>query len=157
MFQTDLAVHLNKNTSVILGGDFNCILEPGDSKNSNKNYSAGLKNIVNALELKEVLLQTKSNEFTFFRGDSAPRIDRFYAPASIIDKISRSKTVTVAFSDHRAVMFTVKVEKDELALRGRGYWKINSSLVDNDEVKERFTSEFEKLKNRHIYSTDRNA
>lgn len=159
MFKTDLAVHLNKGTnrSTVLGGDFNCILEAGDSKNSNKNYSSGLKSVIDNLKYKDILLHKKRNEYTFIRGDSASRIDRFYAPSAMVEHITQTKTITVAFSDHRSVIVQINVQKTDLAIRGRGYWKINSSIVDNDDVHIRFSSEYQNLKNRHIYSTDRNS
>lgn len=159
MFQTDLAVHLSKypSTSMILGGDFNCILETGDSRNSTKNYSTALRSLTDSLKLSDVLLKKKSNEYTFLRGDTASRIDRFYAHSSMIENIIQAQTVTVVFSDHRAVFFKLKVQKQNLALHGRGYWKINAQMVDNDEISSRFSTEFENLKNRHIYSTDRSS
>lgn len=91
MFQTDLAVHLGKYSamSTVLGGDFNCILEPGDTKNSCKNYSTSLKSVIDSLKLKDILLQKKTNEFTFLRGDSASRIDRFYANSTVVQNINR--------------------------------------------------------------------
>lgn len=83
LFLNNLSVHISKprNKYSVLGGDFNCILNPSDSLRSCKNLSSGLKRVVESLQWKDVLLELKKNEFTFHRLGSASRLDRFYGPA----------------------------------------------------------------------------
>lgn len=56
LFTNLIAVHLSKQDAAIsvIGGDFNCVLENGDSRGPTKNYCAGLKNLVDLFSFKDV-------------------------------------------------------------------------------------------------------
>lgn len=155
-FRSQIVVHLTKAKCdfSVIGGDFNCILDKGDSNSVVKNFCPGLKSLVDQCNFKDVMKELKTAEFTFLRGESSSRLDRFYAPEAFVKRVSQGKTVATAFSDHRAVFLKVKMVQQDLNCRGRGYWKINPVLVKNDQVIERFRHEYERLKTRHIFQAD---
>lgn len=130
LFTEGLSVHLNKPGTVftMLGGDFNCILDPKDSLGSTKNFSNGLKNLVELFSFKDVAKSLKSDRFTFHRNQSASRLDRFYIPKEFVCNVSNCKTLPLVFSDHHCVILTLKVTKEQISSRGRGYWKVNPSF-----------------------------
>lgn len=159
LFTEGLSVHLNKPGSIftMLGGDFNCILEADDSLGLQKNFSNGLKNLVELFSLKDVARSFKAHRFTFHRNQSASRLDRFYVSKEFVCDVSNCKTLPLVFSDHHCVLLTLKVRKEQISTRGRGYWKINPCFLGRPEVKERFCAEYDKLKQRSMYQTDLSA
>lgn len=159
LFTEGLSVHLNKpgTAYTMLGGDFNCILEANDSLGLNKNFSNGLKNLVELFQFKDVAKSLKVHRFTFHRNQSASRLDRFYASKELIGNVISCRTLPVVFSDHHCVILTLKIRKEQIAPRGRGYWKINPSFLGCDETKHRFRAEVEKLRQRSLYGTDLSA
>lgn len=134
LFLNDLTAHLAKaNVEVnIVGGDFNCILNSFDCVGDSKNYCGGLRQIVENFGLKDVALELKQNQFNFHRLNSASRLDRFYVPREFVGSVLEFKTQPVAFSDHCGIIMKVKVDGRSIISRGRGYWKINSSLLKDE-------------------------
>lgn len=155
-FRSDIVVHLAKSKCElsVIGGDFNCILDKADSNSAVKNFCSGLSSLVDQCHFKDVMKELKTTEFTFLRGESSSRLDRFYAPEAFIKRVSKGKTIATAFSDHRAVFLKIKMLQQDLNCRGRGYWKINPVLINNEQIIERFKHEYERLKLRHIFQTD---
>lgn len=156
LFSEDIAIHFNKLGVChhLVGGDFNCILDANDTKGSTKNYCNSLKTLVTNLDLKDVGKATRGQpvQFSFFRGSSASRIDRFYISANFLKFISSFETTSVPFSDHRAISIKMNVNKDDLGHHyGKGYWKINTAFIDDDFIENEFCFEYESLQNRIAY------
>lgn len=140
LFENQLTVHLSKSNckhSVLLG-DFNCFLEASDTNSAYKNFSTGLRSCVNLCKFVDVTKFLKKDQFTFFRGESASRLDRFYGPKEFANQVSDVQTVAVACSDHSAVVLKIRVDRQEIHPKGRGYWKINPNMIWNTEVSQRF-------------------
>lgn len=77
LFEEHLTVHLSKSNckhSVLLG-DFNCFIDPNDTNSIYKNLSTGLRSCVNHFKFVDVAKHLKQAKYTFFRGDSASRLD----------------------------------------------------------------------------------
>lgn len=158
LFTEALTIHLNKpnSTSTLIGGDFNCVLEARDTKGPPNNLSNSLKSVVDLLGLQDIAKMRKANQFTFFRGNSASRLDRFYAPAGLLENVTCCSTHPLAFSDHHSVIIKMRYKDNQLSTRGRGYWKINPTLLSKDDVSNRFKQEYLKLQQRHAYTQDLN-
>lgn len=157
LFSDTIAVHFNKPgiKGHVLAGDFNCVLDENDCKGKMYNFSSGLKSAVELLELQDVAMVLKSakRDFTFFRGDSASRLDRVYVSKSFISEVSKCVTVPVEFSDHHAVIVDYKISADQRScVSGSGYWKINAYLLNDADTKEGFQKEYGELKKRRKYS-----
>lgn len=159
LFTEDMSIHVNKPgaTCTVFGGDWNCILESCDSKGTHKNFSSGLRNMIECFSLKDVVFNRKENRFTFHRNEQASRLDRFYAPKEFMENVTSTSTLANAFSDHCAVTMKVKTSGEQLSLHGRGYWKINPSVLMLPDVQARFDSEYTALKQRNAYVQDINT
>lgn len=95
--------------------------------------------------------------FTFMRGDSASRIDRFYAPKAFVDKVLQVESVCVPFTDHSALIMKFEVDENSFAASGRGFWKINNALLEREDIAERFRLELQHLKMRQVYNSCLNS
>lgn len=156
LFLNDLTVHLNKpgaSTNVV-GGDLNCILNGFDCVGETKNYCTGLRQLVDMCGWKDVALSLRKNEFTFHRNNSASRIDRFYTHASFISNISDFRTVPVAFSDHCGILMKIRVNQTDIIPKGRGFWKINSSILNNENTSEQYSVACTEWKLRQTHNDD---
>ena len=94
------ALHLHKELSIVIGGDYNCLLQPEDVENgfgfTQKNCPA-LANLVNVAGLHDAfrLLYPFKNEFTFFRSGCSPsRLDRFYVSSNIKNAVINVNHIT---------------------------------------------------------------
>lgn len=91
LFVNNLSVHLAKGgkKNDVIGGDFNCILNNFDTTSSTKSFSTGLRKLVEMFNLKDVALELKTNTYTFIRNNTSSRLDRFYAPLSLLKNITQ--------------------------------------------------------------------
>lgn len=158
LFLNNLTVHLSKSgiEYSVLAGDFNCILNSSDATGATKNVSAGLKRLVESLQWKDIFAEMKQNEFTFFRSGVASRLDRIYGPSRFVDLILEAKTISVPFSDHCAIVLKIKTDSNSFCLKGRGYWKINNSLLFDENISHKLSVEYQSICNRSSYFNDKN-
>lgn len=159
LFAENIAIHLNKAVARahVLGGDFNCILDPTDTKGNTKNFCNSLKVLTSKMALKDVekALKNQAVQYTFMRGDSASRIDRFYASQDLLKSVLNFETWPVIFSDHRAILMKISIQKSDLGTSfGRGYWKINTAFINDDECENEFCFTYEALQQRHSYENN---
>jgi exonuclease III len=157
-FLNKLTVHLNKNRIIdtVLAGDFNCILDPADMRGTTKNFCFGLRQVINAFRFKDVLLHSgNEREFTFYRGSSASRIDRFYVTPNFFTRYVDQKTCPNVISDHRAVLLTFNIEENEaIAPTGFGYWKVNSAILKQVTVRQGYEELLAELRGFQVYQTN---
>lgn len=87
-FKNDIAKHLIKNgvQFSLAGGDFNCVLDPKDNKSDNVNDCPALRTLIRDLGWVDIWRELKRDEigFTFQRGKSASRLDRFYCSPNFL-------------------------------------------------------------------------
>lgn len=161
LFRDEITPHVIKGncSHTVIGGDFNCVLNKRDSRSATANLCQGLKDLTTSMQLKDVAsVRNGSNvEFTFHRAGSASRLDRFYVSAQFLEKVVDVRTVPVAFSDHSAVVMKFSVDQSALCQRGRGYWKLNSSLLNKDDISCRYVVDFYQLKDRESYTRNRST
>ena len=140
-FQDELLFYLRNNlNNIILGGDWNCILSKRDSTSDNTHVSKALLNIVRSLKCKDAwFLKNTLVEYTYVRQDYGSRIDRIYIK-DLADFILDVKTVHVSFSDHSGVITTINLPHNIRV--GKYYWKLNVSLLDDKDIKDRFKIEW---------------
>lgn len=154
LFNDEILIHLAHGKENVIVGDFNCILLPEDMSGPIKNFCHGLNNLISGLDLKDVektMLKSRVN-FTFYRGSSKSRLDRFYASKEFIDLISEIKTLPLAFSDHHSVLIKYKIEDSSNNIFiGRGFWKLNSYFLKDNDIQEQFTAMFNGLRNRNSF------
>ena len=105
MFMSEIVPHISTVKQNVIVGDFNCVLLKSDSNSKNLNTCVGLETLVQTLQLYDVeLKKNRRGNFTFIRGQSKSRLDRYYASLEVIEKVKTIATKPVAFSDHHALV-----------------------------------------------------
>lgn len=155
LFTVDSLIHFKEGKENVMLGDFNCIVHATDSNSSVKNISNGLKHLVSSMNFIDVEKKIKGGgtAFTFYRNGSMSRLDRIYSSQSFCDYVTAIETKPTAFSDHHCVVVKYKVlDLTDVSYLGRGYWKLNSSLLSNDEINSKFNNMYRDLKNRNSFT-----
>lgn len=158
LFSSTIIPHLSSVKINIIAGDFNCILLSSDSNSTVPNFCKGLESLVKSVCLFDVEKEKNTSvQFTFIRGISMSRLDRFYAPKDFLSKVLSVSTAAVSFSDHHAVLIKYQVPDGiQLKLFGRGFWKINPSLIDNSDIHNKLITVLNELETREMFSRDLN-
>ena len=125
--------------NVIIAGDFNCKIAERNDKSSCK-----LNDIVNCFELRYIWVDKHKelNGYTWCNGNDIPysRIGYVFVSSDfhycietiIIRRIPGSHSCGNRMSDHRALIFTFRLISNT---RSGGYWKLNSSYLEQDDYK----------------------
>ena len=134
LFRNELIYYLrNSLQNTFLGGDWNCVLSDRDTTSDNIVFSKALLNTVRNLNLKDAWhLKNRHVEYTYVRNNYGSRIDRFYVK-DLADSIINIKVTHVNFSDHSCVQMEVTIP--DIPRIGRGFWKMNVSLFENEYIK----------------------
>ena len=133
------------NDLVILGGDFNLVIDPKiDRKNSlnNAHKSAEiLKEYLNKAKMADSwrILNPDSAKFSWSRTNpdgsiSASRLDMIFIPVAWCDKITECKIEPNRKSDHSLV--SIEIRYDDIQ-RGPGTWKFNNNLLADSSFTDR--------------------
>lgn len=143
-FNETLAYHLrHSQDEIIIGGDFNCVLEKKDVKGEFNN-SPVLQQIITELKLSDAwrMNNLNSQSYTFYRGVSASRLDRFYLSHNLKSHNKGCYIHPCPVSDHCAVVLEIQLV-DTTIQYGRGYWKMNTKHLTDPEFKESLTKKWE--------------
>ena len=117
-------------SELLLAGDFNCILHTAEST-GNGCFSRSLGILVREMELYDAWDNKHGdNGYTHYSLKSASRIDRIYLSRTLLQSKSGIETRVVACTDHLAVVIRMGIDR-QLPTMGRGYWKMNASLLQN--------------------------
>ena len=147
-FSTDVfnGMILHPDKSWVIGGDFNCLLQPIDVEKGigfSQKKCPQLENLVTAKNLKDVYRAffPYKSEFTFFRSSAAPsRLDRFYFPDYLLPNVSRVCHLA-SLSDHHGILVEVLLETDAIRQyipKRRTFWKLNSRILADEDFLETF-------------------
>lgn len=144
LFKNELLYYLRNNLqNTLIGGDWNCVLSERDTSSDEVTVSKSLLNTVRTLNLKDAWhLKHKHVEYTYVRNNYGTRIDRFYVK-DMAKFVTNIKTIHVNFSDHSCV--SIEINLPDIPQQGWGYWKLNTTLLKNVDIKERFKTEWEKM------------
>ena len=113
---------------MFLADDFNCVLETSDSTGQ-KHFSRALASLVNELDLHYVWDATATNKgYTHYASKTASRLERIYATKHLRKRQTGVETIATAFTDHFVAVLRLVIDAT-VPLRGRGYWKMNVSLL----------------------------
>ena len=128
---------------ILIGGDFNCMLQPIDSTGPFTSSNA-LAEIVRGLRLTDMWNQDPSHPmFTHYSTTGATRIDRIYLSTANIETKKRIEIIPTAYTDHHAVVLRLSIPNIERRRR-RGRWKMNPDIVKETTFKVKFQIEWEK-------------
>ena len=146
-FQDDLVYYFrNSLDNSIIGGDFNCITSQRDSSSKSTHVSKALLETFRSLCLKDVWFVDNRNrpiEYTYVRNNYGSRIDRMYVK-NLSKFTNNVKVCHVNFSDHSCVQMSL--DMPNVPKVGKFYWKLNVSLLDNENIKTSFKKEWDRLK-----------
>lgn len=122
---------------LILGGDYNCVLRPEDTT-SKFLPSECLQQLITKLNLCDAwTLIHKKAQYTYFSGQSASRLDRFYISHFLKTQVQSIEVVPAPFSDHSAIVLHILINT-YIPPIGRSYWKLNVSCLRDSELRENF-------------------
>ena len=124
--------------NVIMAGDFNITLEKKDKRHdtSTKHSSVKvLKEIMNLNKLIDVwrTKHQQSNMFTWHPKNRSVfcRLDFFLISSNLIDNYKDSRILESIMSDHKIISLELKNKSIENT-RGRGFYKFNNSLLQDE-------------------------
>lgn len=127
---------------VILAGDFNCVIDIRNDRTGKqlKKITTGGKalerltgdiNLVDAWRIKNV----GASGMTWTGRGLQTRIDRFYVSQAIVEDYISIKTHEHPLSDHK--MGVLKIKAEVHAPWGKGEWRLNPRLLQDERVKEK--------------------
>ncbi|CAL4118487.1 unnamed protein product, partial [Meganyctiphanes norvegica] len=133
----------NSLQNTFIGGDWNCVLSERDKSSDSTTISKTLLHMVRTLNLKDVwFLKHKNIEYTYVRTNFGSRIDRSYVK-DLANYVTNVKTIHVSFSDHSCVW--TELNLNDIPKRGKGYWKMNISLLEDNEIRDSFKLQWDKM------------
>ena len=147
-FFNDLPKYVVCNRNIIMGGDFNCVLNPKYDKmgkGANLDYgtvgSKELTSLCNDYSLVDIFRHLFPYRYAAtwhspVTKDIHTRLDRFYISRHLINKETKFDFYPFACSDHDIFVFSMEFNKSSSF--GPSYWKFNDSLLQDKDFVETF-------------------
>ena len=153
-FFTELFLHLlniEGGKLPVIAGDFNSVVAEIDTT---RHFSAKLskvfRQLVHQAQYSDCFrtLHPAAREFTFYRGAhmAQSRLDRVYAPPHLADGIMTT-CHKAGISDHCRVEVVFNIATGQARRRSHhaGFWKLNTSLLDNEDFHVQFNVLYQRL------------
>lgn len=120
----------NDHDNVIIGGDFN--IDTSKRNREKKKDIQAFDKFINELEIYDSWKQNNPDkvQYTYIdpgRRGYRSRIDYIFCTTNVLKKINKCQIVQCPSPDHRAVVCVINITQRK---RGKGYWKLNSSVLD---------------------------
>ncbi|KAI8521374.1 hypothetical protein Bbelb_011280 [Branchiostoma belcheri] len=137
------------NATLVLAGDFNCVLDPARDRSSASATTAGsgtqdvreLRSLIDDLEVIDAWRVEHPSEIEYtWRSPSnstRSRLDRIYVPDGLD---FRSVIVPCTFSDHDAV--AVSTKPPVTVRKGQGIWKCNTTVLSDPVFAVKFKAQY---------------
>ena len=131
---------MDQNDKLIIGGDFNTVLNENiDKKGGNKGQISKSRNFLKQLIEKFNLVDIwrvknpNTQQFTWRQATLKIycRLDFFLVSNTLQDSVLEAGMIHAFRSDHSGISIEIKCSEPEQ--RGRGHWKFNSKLLENDQ------------------------
>ena len=143
---TAIKGEIDSNTIIV--GDFNTPLSPMDrsSKMKINKKTQALNDTLNKMDLIEIYrtFHPKTTEYSFFLSahGTFSGIDHILGHKSNLGKFKKIEIVSGIFSDHNAMRLDIKYRGKKL--RNTNTWRLNSTLLNNQEITEEIKEEIQK-------------
>jgi len=116
---------------LIIGGDFNCVINPADTSGSFQN-SRALTDMIRGLHLDDTWKQDRNKPvYTHYFTTGTSRLDRIYVARNVTPAITGIDIWPAAFTDHNAVMLRLM-----LGERRVGWcqmrWKMDPTMLRDE-------------------------
>jgi len=153
-YDMELPIIFSEYTNpILMGGDFNCILQPVDTTGTFTTGNA-LAEIVRGPRLTDMWdRDTRHPTSTHYSPTGASRIGRFCLSTADKDRKTGIEIIPTAYTDHRAVFLRLSIPAPETRRR-RGRWKMKPEIVCESTFKEMFQYEWEKCQSYKRYYPD---
>ena len=141
-----LQPHMLGRVPLVLGGDFNCVLNSSDRRGAGEDFkvdksSVLLQGLCRDFKLKDCFktLHPREEGFTWFSGDGsrASRIDYVFTRDC---PPTDARLTPVFFSDHAMLSCTLSLSSG--VTKGSGLWKLNCSLLEDKELVNQYREQF---------------
>jgi exonuclease III len=114
--------------SLLLGGDFNCVLNNRDAT-GHPNHSRPLQELIRGFDLVDMCEAPPGRDiYTHYTSRGASWIDRIYASRDLSGRKRGMDTRVAAFNDYLTVVLRIAFSVTTMR-RGRGYWRMNMALL----------------------------
>ena len=142
----NLQPHMLGRTPLVLGGDFNCILNRSDRRGAGDDFkvdktSVLLQGLCRDFKLKDCFktLHPREEGFTWFSSDGsrASRIDYIFTRDC---PPTDARLTPVFFSDHAMLSCTLSLSSG--VTKGSGLWKLNCSLLEDKDLASQYREQF---------------
>jgi exonuclease III len=150
-FNAELPVPLYEYTHpILIGGDFNCILQPIDSTGPFTSSNA-LADIVRGLRLTDMWKQVPRHPtYTHYSTTGVTRIDRIYQSTADKERKTGIEIIPTAYTDYHVVVLRLSIPTTERQ-RIDGRWKMDPDIVQGSTFKTKFQTEREKWRGHKRY------
>ena len=140
-------------SNTILGGDFNCVLNPADTTGIFQT-SRALSEIVSRLALVDTWTQDPLRPtYTHHHPTGATRLDRLYVSPDLVRRKSGIEIIPAAFTEHHAVALRVTIQ-DQILPRRFIRWKTDPTMIQNDVLKRKIRDNWMQWKSRKRHYPD---
>ena len=136
-FLSKLSRFLNTSKHIILGGDFNFVMNMsldkiGGNLEKGNIGSKQFSNICNKFKLIDTFryLYPTVKKTTWQRQNIAVRLDRFYISHHLLNSLKSFQILPCTQSDHDFIMFSLQTNTETTF--GNSYWKFNDTLLEDD-------------------------
>jgi len=152
-FYTDLKqIFLDKtfedNDKIIVGGDYNCVLNANlDKKGGNVKVKESvvkkINEIIDTFELVDIWrrLNPEVRRYTWRQNNPLIqcRLDYFLISDALIENVDKVDIFPGMRTDHSAILINLRLQKEYQ--RGPGHWKFNNSYLDDDDYVSQLNNE----------------
>ena len=142
-------------------GDFNCVLSAQDTeRNFNDKKCPALNDLVRSFNYADAFRIVKPNavEYTFHRPKcAASRLDRFYVPQYLLPHVKDVHHHASLVDHHYGVLELELPSLESVPTSPRSqqlYWKLNSSILQDEDFIENFSVMYRKIKSEVDYYDD---
>ena len=138
---------LESDDNVIIGGDFNCPLDPTKDKKGGiliprQHLINSIENIQTEFCLHDIWRIKNPTTLSFTWSKSSPfifcRLDYWLISDSLHDLVTQVDIVASIKTDHSAIVLELKDIEENC--KGPGFWKLNTSLLNRQEYVEMITN-----------------
>ena len=153
-FFKELKTQIKDMKNIILGGDFNTIIEPEETngKYENKNYMTYFKHIIKDKNLIDPhnFMSNNTLKYTFTTSDKKirKRLDRYLISSHLRNRIAHYKITINSYSDHEGIILHIDMGKRKNW--GKGMWKLNNECLREKKYKDIIIELINEEKNRKL-------
>ena len=141
-------IDLDSDSNVIVGGDFNCPLDPTIDKKGGvviprQHVINSIENIQNEFSLHDIWRIKNPNTRSYTWSKSSPfifcRLDYWLISDNLNDLVTQVDIVASIKTDHCSII--LELENIKESRKGPGFWKLNASLLNRPDYLDMIRSE----------------